>query len=40
MSVFAYARVSSEEQNLNRQLDALAPFITDKRYLYCDKARE
>ena len=38
MAVFAYARVSSSDQNLDRQVEALMPYITDKRYLYCDHA--
>lgn len=38
MATFAYARVSSADQNLDRQIAALTPHITDRRYLYCDKA--
>lgn len=38
MATFGYARVSSTDQNLDRQIEALTPYITDKRYLYCDKA--
>jgi DNA invertase Pin-like site-specific DNA recombinase len=38
MATFGYARVSSTDQNLDRQIEALTPLITDKRYLYCDKA--
>lgn len=38
MAVFGYARVSSTDQNLDRQIEALKPYITDERYLYCDKA--
>lgn len=38
MATFGYARVSSTDQNLDRQIEALRPYITDKRYLYCDKA--
>ena len=38
MAVFGYARVSTVEQNLDRQIEALKPYITDQRYLYCDKA--
>lgn len=35
---YAYARVSSNEQNLDRQLQALRPFVKDDRYIFCDKA--
>lgn len=35
---YAYARVSSTDQNLDRQLDALRPFVKDDRYIFCDKA--
>lgn len=38
MATFGYARVSTLEQNLDRQIEALKPYITDQRYLYCDKA--
>ena len=38
MATFGYARVSSTDQNLDRQVEALMPYITDKRYLYCDHA--
>lgn len=38
MATFGYARVSSTDQNLDRQVAALTPYITDQRYLYCDKA--
>ncbi len=38
MATFGYARVSSTDQNLDRQIEALKPYITDQRYLYCDKA--
>lgn len=37
MATYAYARVSSTDQNLDRQLEALKPYITDDSYLYCDK---
>lgn len=36
--VFAYARVSSKEQNLERQLDQLRPLVTDSRDIYQDMA--
>lgn len=35
---FGYIRVSTKEQNLDRQLAALQPYITDEKYLYSDKA--
>ena len=38
MATFGYARVSSTDQNLDRQIEALKPYITDQRYLYTDKA--
>lgn len=36
--LYGYARVSTREQNLNRQLDALARFGVGKQHLYTDKA--
>lgn len=36
--VFGYARVSAKDQNLARQLDALAGFPVDTRFIYADKA--
>lgn len=36
--VFGYARVSSKDQNLDRQLDALAEFPVEPRRIYADKA--
>ena len=37
--IFGYARVSSKEQNLDRQIEALKEFgITDERYIIVDKA--
>lgn len=35
---FGYMRVSTNEQNLDRQQVALKPFITDDKYMYSDKA--
>lgn len=35
--IFAYARVSSRDQNLTRQLDAFEAFGVDKKHIYCDK---
>lgn len=35
---FGYMRVSTKQQNLDRQEDALLPYVTDKKYIYSDKA--
>lgn len=35
---FGYIRVSTKEQNLDRQIEALKPYVTDLDYLYQDKA--
>lgn len=35
---FGYMRVSSKEQNLDRQLEALKPYVTSERYIFQDKA--
>lgn len=35
--IYAYARVSSRDQNLTRQLDAFEAFGVDKKHIYCDK---
>lgn len=36
--MYGYARVSSKEQNLNRQLDALAEFGVADDMVFADKA--
>lgn len=36
--VYGYARVSSADQNLDRQLDALHAFPLEDKRIYCDKA--
>ena len=36
MSIYGYARVSSKDQNLNRQLDALASFPVDSSNIFVD----
>ncbi|HDR7261019.1 TPA: recombinase family protein [Bacillus paranthracis] len=35
---FGYMRVSTKEQNLNRQYEALKGYVTDEDYIYSDKA--
>lgn len=35
---FAYIRVSSKDQNLDRQLEAIKPYVSDEKYIYRDKA--
>lgn len=35
---FAYIRVSTKEQNLDRQYEALKGYVKDKKYIYSDKA--
>lgn len=35
---FGYVRVSTKEQNLDRQFEALKGYVTDERYIYSDKA--
>jgi DNA invertase Pin-like site-specific DNA recombinase len=37
-NVYGYARVSSKDQNLNRQLDALDSFPVSRKNIYADKA--
>lgn len=36
--IFGYARVSSTDQNLERQLALLREYVTDERYIFADKA--
>ena len=36
MSIYGYARVSSKDQNLNRQLDALTAFPVDRGNIFVD----
>lgn len=35
---FGYARVSTKEQNLDRQIEALLPYVGDKENIFPDKA--
>lgn len=35
---FGYMRVSSKDQSLNRQYEALKSFVTDEKFIYEDKA--
>lgn len=37
MAIYGYARVSTTEQNLDRQLIQLKEFVTDDRYIITDK---
>lgn len=36
MAAFAYVRVSTKEQNIDRQLAALEPYNIPKKNIYCD----
>lgn len=35
---FGYIRVSTKDQNLARQIEALKPYVSDDKYIYSDKA--
>ncbi|WP_163528812.1 recombinase family protein [Halobacillus ihumii] len=35
---FGYIRVSTKDQNLNRQYEALKGYVSDEKYIYSDKA--
>jgi len=35
---FGYIRVSTKEQNLDRQFEALKPYVSNEKYIYSDKA--
>lgn len=37
MNTYAYARVSSQDQNLARQLDAFSSYGVSPKYVFCDK---
>ena len=37
-NIYGYARVSTTDQNLDRQLLQLKAVISDERYIICDKA--
>ncbi len=37
MAMYAYARVSTKEQNLDRQLEAFKDFKINKNNIFCDK---
>ena len=38
MDIYGYARVSSDSQNLTRQLEELRAFGIEDKYIFCDKA--
>ncbi|ERN51622.1 recombinase family protein [Alkalihalophilus marmarensis] len=35
---FGYMRVSTKEQNLDRQLKVIKQYVSDEKYIYSDKA--
>ena len=37
MNTYAYARVSSQDQNLARQLDAFSSYGVSPKHVFCDK---
>ena len=37
-ATYGYARVSSRDQNLSRQLDAFSEFGLSPKMIFCDKA--
>lgn len=37
MNVYAYARVSARDQNLDRQIEAFTAFGAEKTHIFCDK---
>lgn len=37
MKIYAYARVSSQDQNLARQLDAFSSYGVLPSHIFCDK---
>ena len=36
MEQYAYIRVSTKEQNIDRQILALEPYMVSKKNIYCD----
>ena len=37
-NIYGYARVSSADQNLDRQIEMLKTYVEDESYIFCDKA--